>query len=386
MNSEGKIAEAALVRLGFEFAHPPGGKEGDAYLDWLARRARRTYAVVVCAVKALSRRQEARLAEPLLRLARAQREQQIEPLLAVEVGGSFLRAAAVVEGYVQRYSPGASWLVVDPQGEATWNIDGEPGQLQPPGALNQSPPPLQADSALVERPRRDPFSPTFQWLLKVLLLAGIDKRLWGGPSRRPESITDLARLADVSQPHSSAFAAVMQARGYLSRRRRGAIVVTDIERLLDDWSHAHSVRRPPAVPARHLFPLAAGDGLQASVDRLRSYCEPYAVGGHYAADLLGLSRSNVARALLYVPSVSQEVMEALDLTAVHAEEGADISLAKPASGPAVFGGATEQRGVRVVDVLQCYLDVRHSAARGREQAEHLFERALRPHFEACRWL
>ena len=31
----------------------------------------------------------------------------------------------------------------------------------------------------------DPFSPRNQWLLKVLLLPGLDRRLWGGPARPP---------------------------------------------------------------------------------------------------------------------------------------------------------------------------------------------------------
>ena len=37
--------------------------------------------------------------------------------------------------------------------------------------------------------------------------------------------------------------------------------------------------------------------------------------------------------------------------------------------------------IPVSDVLQCYFDVRFSYARGLEQADYIYERVLKPHFE-----
>ena len=51
----------------------------------------------------------------------------------------------------------------------------------------------------------------------------------------------------------------------------------------------------------------------------------------------------------------------------------------------VFGGAVTAHGLMVVDALQCYLDVSSSAARGQEQAQHIFERVLSPHFQELGW-
>ena len=47
----------------------------------------------------------------------------------------------------------------------------------------------------------------------------------------------------------------------------------------------------------------------------------------------------------------------------------------------VFGGCVWAGGLPVCDILQCYLDVRLSHARGMEQAEAIMDRILRPHFE-----
>jgi hypothetical protein len=73
-------------------------------------------------------------------------------------------------------------------------------------------------------------------------------------------------------------------------------------------------------------------------------------------------------------------MDALEL--VPAADGA-VSLALIADDlpDSVHRGCVMVEGVPVADALQCYLDVRPSYARGREQADFIFERVLRPHFE-----
>jgi len=40
----------------------------------------------------------------------------------------------------------------------------------------------------------------------------------------------------------------------------------------------------------------------------------------------------------------------------------------------------------LVDILQVYVDLFPDPARGREQADHLLERVLEPHWEKRQWL
>jgi hypothetical protein len=71
------------------------------------------------------------------------------------------------------------------------------------------------------------------------------------------------------------------------------------------------------------------------------------VGSHYACHLHGVGRSNVKSAMLYVGRA---------------------------------GVAAD--GLPVCDILQCYLDVGGSRARGQEQADYIAEKILLPHFRS----
>lgn len=62
-------------------------------------------------------------------------------------------------------------------------------------------------------------------------------------------------------------------------------------------------------------------------------------------------------------------------------ESAQFSLVVQPHNESVFRAVVDVDGVWVCDVLQCYFDVRFSYARGREQADYIYERVLQPHFE-----
>jgi hypothetical protein len=93
-----------------------------------------------------------------------------------------------------------------------------------------------------------------------------------------------------------------------------------------------------------------------------------------------LGRSNVRQARLYAKSGVKELLSALDLVEEPAAS-AQLFLVVGPKSESVLRGAVNVDGVRVCDVLQCYFDVRFSYARGKEQAEYIYERILRPHFE-----
>lgn len=78
-----------------------------------------------------------------------------------------------------------------------------------------------------------------------------------------------------------------------------------------------------------------------------------------------------------------EVADRLDLVPAAHSQGRDlVHLIAPANPVSVFRGAAAQDGLFVVDPLQCYLDLYHQPDAGREQAEFLLERRIRPRLAA----
>jgi hypothetical protein len=104
------------------------------------------------------------------------------------------------------------------------------------------------------------------------------------------------------------------------------------------------------------------------------------VGHHLACHLLKLGRSNVRFAKIYANRPVEGIMSALDLARDESADPQMILAVPPVSQP-VLAGHVGCEGIPVCDVLQCYLDVRSSLARGNEQAEFILEKILMPHFE-----
>ena len=96
--------------------------------------------------------------------------------------------------------------------------------------------------------------------------------------------------------------------------------------------------------------------------------------------LLGIGRSNMRHVRLYAEGGIKELLSAFDLVE-EPEALAQLSLiVRPQNGSALRG-AVDVDALWVCDVLQCYLDVRFSYARGKEQADYMYERILQPYFE-----
>jgi hypothetical protein len=226
------------------------------------------------------------------------------------------------------------------------------------------------------------FSPNNQWLFKILLLSGIDSKYWGGPPERPESISDLSEVSDVPQPSVSAFVIKAEQEGFLKREPR-VFLVQNHQELLDDWSYAlKNRRRVGAIGVRYLYPDESEENF---LRKLQSYCraqeaKPLVVGGHLGCHLLGVGRSNVRSMRLYAAESFDKVMSALDLVEDKAESP-QLSLVVRPPVDSVFRSAVRVNGVPVCDILHCYFDVRFSYARGKEQADYIYERILQPHFE-----
>ena len=279
--------------------------------------------------------------------------------------------------YRRLYAPELNWLVAPPNGEVEMQLGDEIQSLEIPSWKG-------GDRAGADVRRVNLFSLRNQWLLKLLLLPGMDGRYWGDPHKRPRSVGELAEVSGVSQPSVSEFVGGMERDGFLRRVDSGFSILNHRE-LLEDWSHAHKRRPIMAMGVRSIYGPEPESQL---LKRVGAFCKrggagmpPICVGGHLGCHLLGVGRSNNRAALLHVGLPLEEAMRELDLIE---DDGPSPALRmQRADYPegVLRGCVLGADKVPVADVLQCYLDVRQSAARGLEQADHLYERVLAPHFE-----
>lgn len=285
---------------------------------------------------------------------------------------------ADLQDYARNYLPDLKWIVLAEDGSGVIHLDEQDERVSVPefqGAVHRD---SGADKGNL-------FSPNSQWLFKVLLLPGINSKYWGGPAQRPNSVSELAQISGVPQPSVSAFVSRAEQDGFLKRDSKG-FVVQHHQELLDDWGYALKNRARRAIRLKPLYP---NEPEEKFLRKLRSYCHSrkediapiqLAVGGHLGCHLLGLGRSNVRQARLYAEGGVEDLLSALDLVR-EPGESAQFSLVVRPLNDSVFRGVVDVDGASVCDVLQCYFDVRFSYARGREQADYIYERVLRPHFE-----
>jgi len=307
------------------------------------------------------------------------RQAEEELFLAVMLKRMSPMVVKDLQDYAQRYLPSLNWLAMDEYGQGRACFSGVEESLSLPDAFRQK------VDVRVQGSQGNVFSQKNQLLFKILLLADIDKQYWGGPSRVPGSIGELAQISGVSQPSVSSFAMKAESAGFLKRSRSGFHIIRYRE-LLDEWFYSVKQRRRYEVGARFLYGEEPADRF---VVKMREYChkvklgadEPALIAGHHlACHLMKLGRSNVQFAKIYANRPVEEIMSALDLARDESSEP-QLVLAVPPVAQPILAGHVVCDGIPVSDVLQCYLDVRSSLARGNEQAEFILEKILMPHFE-----
>ncbi|MDT8392121.1 MAG: hypothetical protein RRC34_16585 [Lentisphaeria bacterium] len=292
-----------------------------------------------------------------------------------------------IRDYTMDFHPQLRWLAIDEMGRTQGNISGDESEL---GGFSVSSAGLRGASASVQgfasmlRSRYELaqgrlFTPNNQWLLKVVLLSGLEQRFWGGPHLHEYAgIGELAEAADIPQPSVSRFVGIAEAQGFLYRSDRG-LGMRRIPELLEQWAFDNSNTPSKVVYYRALFPESGKD------DSTALQCDSrVVVSGQAAVSTMGLAVTNVDSQLLY-SSEPATVLEDNDFLQC-SESEAQGAIQIPVAERSIYAGSVGLNGRKLADILQLYLDVRFSMARGEEQARHLFETVLGPHFRRKRWL
>ena len=328
-----------------------------------------------------SREFRALIGDAILRFQASNPGKSVRLMLALELGRMGRDAEADLKEYADQFLPSLCWILASRGGDARLHLAADINEIiqaERPRRVSSVPARAVSSRAL--------FSPKSQWLWKSILLPGIDPRYWSGPTHSPRSSVELIQCSGVSQSVVSSFVGRAENAGFLSRERDAFAVVNHRE-LLDDWVHALKHSRRQVIDVRPMYGDVPETELLASI---RDYCRkaakisakpPVIVGSHLACHLLGLGRSNQRSAKLYVGTVPiEEVMAVLELVPSTDGEGL-LSIEVDGISDSIGRGCVMVDEVPVVDALQCFLDVRPSPARGREQADFIYEHVLQPHFE-----
>jgi len=222
--------------------------------------------------------------------------------------------------------------------------------------------------------RRHVFSDLNEWLIKVLIAPRLSEDLLTAPRNSFTSSTELADMAEVSQPSAWRLLKQLTNQGYL-RKEGHSFELMRVRELMDRWGTA--AREQSEVGAVWLLPQ--GDHVRQLRDAVKKSVEHeqearLALGLFAACDALGLGIAEGVLPHLYVEDLEQ--LESLGLSLASSGEQPHVLARVPRSPESLFRARVFPDGVPTTDVLQCWLDLHTYPARGIEQADYLWSRTL----------
>lgn len=202
----------------------------------------------------------------------------------------------------------------------------------------------------------------------------------------------LAAVARVSVMSASRFVNQLENEGFLDKYEDHLQIVRADE-LLERWVSANR-QMAVDIPVRWIEKeLAASVAKYAVESKMESALKYKAkgngvtkapvrccIGLFVAADALGVGFVHGVPPHLYLERLDHDVLQKLGLSVKDAGRRADAYVRVPSNKEAIFRAAVMREGLPVSDVLQVWLDASVHPARGREQADEIWRRVLKPLF------
>jgi hypothetical protein len=307
------------------------------------------------------------------------------PLAVVAARRVPASVAEHLKHFAERYAPDVAVGVIDAAGLRSF---------AGPGLDGLDAKPARRVARDIISPKRPPnlFTDLNQWMLKILLGQHLPKSLISVPRSAFHSASQLAEAANVSVMSATRLVNQLADEGFLDEHRDHLQLVRADE-LLEQWVSANrKISRD--IPARWI--LKKGDkqffasvAQYASESGARRGRAPMAqqrccIGLFAAADMLGLGFVRGALPHLYLERVDSDALQRLGLSVENSRGRADVYIRIASYKEAVFRAVVVRDGVPVSDALQVWLDASAHPARGREQANEIRRRALKPFFEKQR--
>jgi len=217
------------------------------------------------------------------------------------------------------------------------------------------------------RRRRYPFSDKASLILREMLKD--PKQLWG--------IRELAEKIGLDPGYVSRMAKSLSESGYAARAS-GKLKIRSPKEILDDWVRDYDLKRNE----HHRFFILASD-VKSILRRLQEINIPqkcnYALSVQAGAGLVA-PHAIYKEVHLYVSDGEEIEFFKKELDLKDADQGANLVLMRPYYKYSVFYDSREVEGLRVVSDIQLYLDLYGYPVRGKEQAEHLYDKRLKSIF------
>jgi len=214
-----------------------------------------------------------------------------------------------------------------------------------------------------KRMGRGPFSDKASLILRAVF--SDIKKLWG--------VRELAEGLGLDPGFVSRMARELEQRNYISRID-SKIKMRNPKGILEDWVSAYDYRKNKEV---RYFCLGKGpDEIIGKVSHVNiSNRIQYALGLHAGASLVS-PYAVYNEVHIYVQDQKDIKWFVEKLKLREAKKGTNLIFLLPYYKHSVFYGKQKIRGLWVVSDLQLYLDLYNYPIRGREQAEHLYEKRL----------
>lgn len=364
-------AEALIAHLfeanGWDVGRSP--KFGNKRPDLMVRRGQQR---IVVEIKALAEGRADRviplLSQAILQAqANARDAGNAQPLAVIFVEYASQSLSKQIGSFVEQYAPNVPVGLVSKNGLRYFRGAG----LE---ELNAEPEEPRWYGSAPSNQSVNLFSDLNQWMLKVLLAPDIPDHLLHAPRQKYQSGSELADAAKVSLMSASRFLQQLRNEEYLDNSSRYLVLVRRQE-LFRRWRSA--VMRPsPELPMKFLIRSPVEQQIQGLLAKQEGEA---CLGLFAAADALRLGHVSGVPPYIYVPKLPRpDDKKWRALAAASPSEKPDLIVRQALSPKSALRGAVHQNGLIVSDVIQVWLDVANHPSRGEEQADLIYEKALRP--------
>lgn len=299
-----------------------------------------------------------------------------------------------VESFLHRYSAdNLNWLILDANGKFAGRVLGRvvEGKDHAESYTDRS-------NKIIEKHSLQ-FSPTQQWLAKVLLLNGIDRKrehsLW--PIKYNENIHDyktLSKVSGVSESSCFNFIKLLESKDFLILDKYSyRFYNLDIFfRLWKSFSHSEKKEELFLTPKK---PFGSLDKWQQDgIYDFENFCRHekrgnFIMSGHLACKALGLDYSNNISSIIYTSNIHNEEFEnflsAMKLRPCEERNGEIRVILQKKEMPILKIDEVGNERSFFADPIQLMFDVEYLGGRGKEQSEFIYERVLMEHFRKNKW-
>ncbi len=219
-----------------------------------------------------------------------------------------------------------------------------------------------------QRKGRGPFSDKASLILRALISNG--EKLW--------KIREIADVLKLDPGFVSRLMKELEKRNYVARSNK-KIKLHDPQKIIDDWVYVYDYKKNQEF--KYFYLAESPEAIIQKVKKVNIAKEMIYVLGYQAGANLVSPFSIYKEVHIYVKEKKDIEFWVQELELKKVEHGANLIFLLPYYKNSVFYDKQWVDNLWVTSDLQLYLDLYHFPIRGREQAEHLFEKRLRRYFK-----